>query len=120
MDERRQDVRGKVIYGAVATTDETGATTECIVRNISDHGARIEFDRASRVPNKDRIALAIARQGRSVLARIIWFRDNLVGVAFSDPPDALFPESDLEERLRKSEKKKRQLQKRIKELTGQD
>jgi hypothetical protein len=38
-------------------------------------------------------------------------------VAFSSETE--MPVSDLEERLRKSEKKKRQLQRRIKELIGE-
>ncbi|MDB5519183.1 MAG: PilZ protein, partial [Tardiphaga sp.] len=41
-----------------------------------------------------------------------------IGVAFSEGHPEL-PVSDLEERLRKSEKKKRQLQRRIKQLIGE-
>jgi hypothetical protein len=63
--------------------------------------------------------LTIARKGRSFLARIIWWRDNFVGVAFSSESSYELPGSDLAERLRKSEKKKRQLQRRINELLGQ-
>jgi hypothetical protein len=58
-----------------------------------------------------------ARKGRSFLARIIWWRDNFVGVAFSS--ETQLPVSDLAERLRKSEKKKKQLQRRINELLGE-
>jgi hypothetical protein len=50
------------------------------------------------------------------MARIIWWRDNFVGVAFNPEQSYELPGSDLAERLRKSEKKKRQLQRRIKEL----
>jgi hypothetical protein len=64
------------------------------------------------------MALTIARKGRSFLARIVWWRDNLVGIAFSDETAVRAPASDLEERLRISEKKKRQLQRRIDELLG--
>jgi hypothetical protein len=63
------------------------------------------------------MSLTIARKGRSFLARIIWWRDNFVGVAFSSETE--FPVSDLAERLRKSEKKKRQLQRRINALLGE-
>jgi hypothetical protein len=65
---------------------------------------------------KDSLRLTIARKGRSVMARIIWWRDNFVGVAFNAEESYELPGSDLAERLRKSEKKKRQLQRRIKEL----
>ena len=43
MRDRRESVRDKVMYGGVAEIGDRGATRECIVRNISDHGATIEF-----------------------------------------------------------------------------
>ena len=117
MPDRRQNARDKVIYGGVAGIGEDGATRECVVRNISEHGASLEFSNVIKLP-KEQMSLKIARKGQSFLAKVIWWRDNFVGVAFSDEPPAL-PESDLDERLRKSEAKKRQLQRRIKELLGE-
>ena len=110
MRDRRESTRDKVMYGGVG---ESGATRECIVRNISDNGATIEFSNVVDFP-KEQLSLRIARKGRSFLAKAIWWRDNFVGVAFTDMPAE--PVSDLEERLRKSEIKKRQLQRRIKDL----
>jgi PilZ domain len=115
MLDRRQSARDKVIYGGVAEIGERGASRDCVVRNISENGARLEFSNDIRLP-KDRMLLTIARKGRSFLARIIWWRDNFVGVAFSSQTSYELPGSDLAERLRKSEIKKRQLQRRIKEL----
>jgi len=116
MLNRRESARDKVIYGGVAEVGERGATRDCVVRNISEKGASIEFGNVIKLPKKQ-ISLTIARKGRSFLARIIWWRDNFVGVAFTSETPA--PVSDLEERLRKSEQKKRQLQRRIKELIGE-
>ena len=115
MLDRRQSARDKVIYGGVAKVDDDGATRDCVVRNISDSGASLEFSNVVRLP-KEQISLTIARKGRSFLAKVIWWRDNFVGVAFHAQPPIEFPVSDLEERLRKSELKKRQLQRRIKQL----
>jgi hypothetical protein len=115
MLDRRQNAREKVIYGGVAEVGERGATKDCVVRNISEKGARIEFNNVVKLP-KEQISLTIARKGRSFLAKIIWWRDNFVGVAFSSEQPYELPVSDLEERLRKSEQKKRQLQRRIKQL----
>ena len=117
MVDRRQTTRDKVLYGGVAETGEADSAKDCVVRNISDKGATIEFSNVVKFP-KEQMSLTIARKRRSFLARIIWWRDNFVGVAFSDTPPAL-PVSDLDERLRKSEAKKRQLQRRIRELLGQ-
>jgi hypothetical protein len=117
MQDRRESVRDKVMYGGVAEIGECGATRECIVRNISDNGATIEFSNDVQLP-KEQLSLRIARKGRSFLARVIWWRDNFVGVAFKAESPAE-PVSDLEERLRRSEIKKRQLQRRIDELLSE-
>lgn len=117
MPDRRQSVRDKVLYGGMAEINESGSTMDCVVRNISERGACVEFDQAARLP--DELNLTITRKGRSFLARLIWRQANKVGLAFrimtSDRPV-----DDLGERLRKSEIKKRQLQRRINELLGED
>ena len=117
MRDRRESVRDKVMYGGVAEIGDHGATRECIVRNISDHGATIEFSHDVQLP-KEQLSLRIARKGRSFLAKVVWWRDKFVGVAFRAKTPAE-PVSDIEERLRKSEIKKRQLQRRIDELLNE-
>jgi len=84
-------------------------------RNISEQGAKIEFSTAVKL-HKKQMSVAFARKGRSFLARVVWWRDNFVGVAFSS--ESRLPVSDLDERLRKSEQKSGQLSARIKELIG--
>ncbi|BBB99515.1 ribosomal protein L19 [Bradyrhizobium japonicum] len=116
MQDRRQSVRDKVFFGAVAEINERGSTMDCVVRNISEGGACVEFGDAVHLPEE--LNLSVARKGRSFLARLIWRQANKVGLAFrimtSDTPV-----SDLDERVRRSEIKKRQLQRRINELLGQ-
>jgi PilZ domain-containing protein len=116
MQDRRQGTRDKVLYGGVAAVNERGSTMNCVVRNISDNGACVEFDAGAQLP--EQMNLTVARKGRSFLARLIWRQANKVGLAFrimtSDTPV-----SDLDERLRRSEIKKRQLQRRIRELLGE-
>jgi hypothetical protein len=112
---RRQSARDGVIYAGVAEVGERGASRDCVMRNISENGAHLEFSNNVRLP-KDTMLPTIARKGRSFLAKIIWWRDNFVGVAFSSETPYELPGSDLAERLRQSELKKRQLQRRIKEL----
>ena len=117
MRDRRESACDKVIFGGVAEFDERGAARECIVRNISDEGASVEFSNVVNLP-RERMSLRVARKGRSFLAKVVWWRDNFVGLAFkAETPSE--PVSDLEERLRKSEIKKRQLQRRIKKLLGE-
>jgi PilZ domain len=118
MLDRRQSARDKVIYGGVAELGERGATRDCVVRNISEKGASLEFSNVVKLP-KQQMSLTIARKSRSFLAKIVWWRDNFVGVAFRSETPSELPVSDLAERLRKSEQKKRQLQRRINELLGE-
>src|ERR1700748_1015388 len=116
MQDRRGSVRDKVLLGGVAEINDRGSTMDCVVRNLNERGACVEFDSAAKLPAQ--ITLKIARKGRAFLARLIWRQANKVGLAFrimtSDSPV-----SDLDERLRRSEIKKRQLQRRIRELLGE-
>ena len=116
MQDRRESVRQKVFLGGVAEINERGSTMDCVVRNFSESGACVEFDSAARLP--DQMNLTISQKGRSFLARMIWRQANRVGLALrAMVTDS--PESDLDARLRRSEKKKRQLQRRINKLLGQ-
>lgn len=115
MLDRRDGARDNVYCGGIVEIGEGGATRDCMVRNISNKGARLEFGNVIRLP-KQKISLTIARKGRSFLTRVIWWRDKFVGVAFSSDTSLELPASDLAKRLRKSERKKRQLQRRIKRL----
>jgi PilZ domain-containing protein len=117
MLDRRQGPRDKVLFGGVAAINERGSTMDCVVRNFSKHGACVEIDSTAKLP--DQIKLAIPRKGRSFLATMIWRQADKVGLAFRIMTGTNEPASDLDERLRRSEQKKRQLQRRIKELMGE-
>lgn len=116
MQDRRQGVRDKVFLGGVAEINQRGSTMDCVVRNINERGACVEIDETATLPEK--ISLSIPRKGRSFVAEMIWRQANRVGLAFrtmvTDPPS-----SDLDERLRRSQIKQRQLKRRIKELIGE-
>jgi PilZ domain len=117
MQDRRRNVRDKVLLGGVAEIREMGATMDCVVRNLSERGACVEFNAQASLPEE--ISLTIKRKGRSYLAKMIWRHANMVGLAFrAMVTDA--PVDDFDARLRRSEQKKRELQRRINELLGQD
>jgi hypothetical protein len=116
MQDRRHGVRDKVFMGGVAEINENGSTMDCVVRNFSDSGACVELESSAKIP--DQMRVTIAHKGRSYLARMIWRQANRVGLAFRTMvTDA--PVDDLDVRLRRSEAKKRQLQRRIKQLLGE-
>ncbi|WP_024515606.1 PilZ domain-containing protein [Bradyrhizobium sp. Tv2a-2] len=115
MQDRRANARDKVLFGGRAAVDAR-SSMNCVVRNLSENGACVEVDGDARVPQE--INLTIARKGRSYLAQVVWREANRLGLAFramiTDPGS-----SDLDARLRASEKKKRELQRRIKQLIGE-
>ncbi len=96
MQDRRASARDKVLLGGRAEVDAR-AGMNCVVRNLSEN---------------------IISKGRAYLARVIWREANRLGLAFR----AMITDSggsDLDARLRASEKKKRELQRRIKQLIGE-
>ena len=106
MQDRRQTTRDKVIYGGVAEIGETGTAKECVVRNISEKGASIEFGERRQISQTTDIAdhrperPFLPRQGHLVARQ---FRRRSLS-ARKRPPNP--PVSDLDERLRKSVAKK--------------
>jgi hypothetical protein len=118
MLDRRHSVRDRMILGSLASINERGSTMDCVVRNMSQGGACVEFEQTAKLPDEMRIT--IAQKNCSFFARTMWRRGGRVGLAFRTMTAAGLPATtDLDERLRHSERKKRQLQLRIKQLTGE-
>ena len=115
MPSRRQSPCSQVIYGGTAEIAEGGASGHSTVRNISNDGRGAAIGNTARFA-ENWLQPTIARKGRFLLERIISLRDNFISVALYPKQSYELPGSDLAERLRKSELKKRQLQRRIKEL----
>lgn len=119
MLDRRNDPRERVIYGGVVATDAKSSRIDCVVRNISNSGANVEFPASAKMP--DEISIAIPKTGRSFLAKIVWWRANRAGIEFQNAANANggTHSLDLEERLRISEKKARALKQRVRQLLGE-
>ncbi|QUS40390.1 hypothetical protein RPMA_17275 [Tardiphaga alba] len=73
------------------------------------------FDAASAREQK---TLTIERGSRTLSADILWSRDNVIGVSFREARSDDTRDSDLDERVRRSEMKKRELQEEIQRLLG--
>jgi PilZ domain len=118
MLDRRQIVRDRVYYGAVIAFNQRNATMECLVRDFSSRGAKLEFESAALLP--DDIDLSIPRKGTSWTARVIWRRANAAGFAFRDPKQtaALVP-LDWAIRLRASERARKELRRRLEQLLSE-
>ncbi len=118
MLDRRQSNRERVILSGGVSAERSGSRTDVTIRNISNTGAALEVPAGVKFPPM--IDLSIARKGRSFLARVIWWRNNRIGVAFDNPLEApTGATSDLEDRLRKAERQNRALKRRVKQLCGE-
>ncbi len=81
-EERRKEPRRRVLKGATLSFNRGYGALECVVRNQSEHGARLVFGDASAVPPAFELIVngdALRRQ-----ASVRWRSANDVGVAFGD------------------------------------
>ena len=115
MPDRRESARDQSIQLCVAEIGEPGMTRDGL-RDISADGPVIEPSHVVEFTKR----LISPPGSDSILAKIIRWRDNFAEVAFG--PETPFEPtvSDLDERLRQSEQKKRQLQSRINALLSRD
>ena len=117
MIERRQSARARVIYGGIIAYNRRQSTVQCVIRNFSEDGARVELDNPAVLP--DVIDLLIARKDRTFAARIAWRQFNEAGLAFEPiEQDAPIP-LDWARRLRACESERRELQSRIARLLSE-
>ena len=80
--ERRQYPRNRVYYGGMVAFNARNSTLDCVVRNFSQRGAKIEFENSAMLP--ERVDFEVARRGLSCLARLVWRDQNAAGLMFSE------------------------------------
>ncbi len=98
MAERRQSVRQKsFLRGCVYFNKRRGAL-DCLIRDFSEHGARIIFSETVSVP--DLVDLYIPHREQTVRARVQWRCGDEIGLAFPDALHAAAGTTDGELALR--------------------
>ena len=102
MLDRHQSAPDRLIHGSEAEDGKSSLTRERTVRDSSEKDVPRAFP-----------------SGRSLLTRMMLWRDRFLDAAFSSERTFKVPPSDLDRRLRRSEKKKRQLQRRINQLLSE-
>lgn len=78
--ERRSEIRRKALKGATIVFNKGYSAFECVVRNLSAHGARLTFGDLAAVPHE--FTLTFNGDGSSHKAEIKWRAGNAIGVAF--------------------------------------
>lgn len=84
MAERRRVTRHKSFLRGCVYFNNRRSAFDCLIRDLSDEGARIAFSDAVSVP--DMIELYIPQKEQTVRAHVEWRHGGELGLAF---PDAL-------------------------------
>ena len=122
MLDRRQHPRNRVYYGGMVAFNARNSTLACVVRNVSQRGARIEFENSAMLP--DRVDFEIERRGLSCQAHLVWRDRNAAGLAFSTVQEAVRETGDvisldLARKLRATERANRKLHSRLDQLLSE-
>jgi PilZ domain len=80
MLDRRKAQRGRTYIGSRVAFDNRYATLDCLVRNLSDHGAKIVFACPATIPNE--LDVMIHPKDDNRRARVIWRTESEAGVMF--------------------------------------
>jgi hypothetical protein len=89
MRERRQSARRRSYLGGVLAFNRRIPNMECLVRNFSPAGAKLEFANSVTLP--EIFDLTIRQKQRSLRARLCWQSATEVGVVFLDLQSAAVP-----------------------------
>jgi len=113
--ERRRHPRGKSLYGGVIIFNARQSTVDCVVRNFSAHGAKIEMAGTALLP--DEFDLSIARKDTSFRVRLIWRNALDAGVQFTADDKSGVVSLDAARKLQRRKAEIERLRRRVSELT---
>jgi hypothetical protein len=82
--DKRRAPRKRVLKGATIAFNDRASTMSCVVRDISDTGARLRLSKGQVAPA--RFDLFIELDGIEVPCAVAWRRGEEVGVVFEAPP----------------------------------
>jgi hypothetical protein len=119
MEERRQVPRHKSLLRGRVYFNNRNSTAECLVRDISAHGARLIF--ADEVLIPEIVELYIPAKEQMLRAQVIWRNANESGVAFANHQQMARPADaeNLADRVQKLEHEIEVLKRFIKRLKAE-
>lgn len=82
MSERRQLPRRKSFLRGCLYFNNGRASATCLIRNISDRGARILISHTLNIP--DIVELYVIQKAQTIRARVEWRRDDELGLSFAE------------------------------------
>lgn len=88
---------------------------DCIVRNMSQNGARVAIESTVAVPRE--FDLMVQQKGESRRARMIWRNEKEIGVVFCDDDAGKIISIETARRIKKLEADRDTLARRVAQLT---
>jgi hypothetical protein len=117
MGERRQAGRRKSFLRGLVYFDNKHGALSCLVRDLSDKGARIIFSENVTVP--ETFDLHILQKNQTLRARVSWRRGDEIGLDFPAKAAAAKPRAAaLVKRVTELEGEVASLRKVLKEMKG--
>lgn len=79
-DDRRRSIRRKVLRGGAIVFNNGASIIACVVRNLSEQGARLELESSLGVPEVFTLRF---NDGHAIDCAVVWRRQKTIGVTFS-------------------------------------
>ena len=126
MDERRSAIRQKSFMHGVVYFNHRRSTADCLVRDLTDHGAHLHFDDLVTLP--DSFELHIPNKDMAFHADMIWHKGHEMGVtlkpletqhAAAAPAEGVAIPDSIAERLARLEHQYAALKRRVDALQGE-
>ncbi len=90
--EQRRDQRQRTVHAGKVVYGDFRFMTDCIVRDLSEHGARIKVPDGAEVP--ERFHLFETRDHTLTPARSVWREGREIGIEFAGTPVNVFESKD--------------------------
>jgi PilZ domain len=115
MLDRRKFHRDRTYLGGRIAFNNRCSTFDCLVRNLSQDGARIVFSNTAIVPSV--FDVTIHRKGESRRARVVWRDETQAGILFLHADDEKIVSIETVQRIRKLEAERSALARRVAQLS---
>ncbi len=114
MQERRNFHRGRTFLSGRITFNNRFSTMDCLVRNLSQNGAKLIISSPVMIPHE--FDIHIHKRGDSQRARLIWRSDIEMGIALIHAGGSSVVSIETARRIRTLEADRDALAKRVAEL----
>jgi hypothetical protein len=114
--ERRDSPRQKSFLQGRVIFNQRRSSIDCVVRELSDNGARLKFATPPAVPEV--FELHVPNKDETFRAQIVWHDGTDMGVSLTAIEGSSHAPNVLEERVAKLERELAALKRRFEEIAG--